>query len=357
MNTRKTIITATMLSLMQWGMPAFGQLTYRTKELKRLSTILRINENTLKEGYNHLAASGLNLTVHVKENEVNHIGLSLFSDDMRRLDGSPVFDFLERYFLQLKFPPVTKSASHMLRDDQFKFLNGSLKTVDTLQPSDVFIYNYDHYLYTATWSRSGKTILAVSFPVEYQLMSGENKIEAENHLFVDIMSTTANEETAEYMVTHHEHYISEDFSNRIYFKGGQLLNSISHPAETAANMMLSPFVQGKYQLHVSQLAYGFRKAVFNVPLKQWIWFCKNSGCRLFFGIEDIDEKSNVKAVVIAVNNAENYNHVLTVSIPAETIEQRSGTIEAQLYSFIPTHNVMNLFSSFRKSHKKNISHR
>ena len=332
---------------------AWAKITYRTQELNRLATVLSIEEGSLNEGYNHLVAQGRALNVRVVNGIVDHIGLHLFSDEIRGLDSSPVFDFLERYFLQLQHPPVVKTATHMLRDDQFKFVRGSLNSVNLLRLTDGFTYSYDRYRYVAAWSREGNTILSVSVPVEFELMSGENKIEAENHLMADIQNSPIQENIDVVNESRNETYITGDFSNRLYFKEGMLLSSVGHPVETAANIMLSPNAPGDYRLHITQRMYGFKKSVFTVSLRQWLSFCMLHGCELYFGVEYIDPRKGIEAVVIAVNTAENYNHVLTVMIPLKSIEQQEGTLDAQLYPYVPTHNVMNLFSTaYKKSNKK-----
>ena len=60
----------------------------------------------------------------------------------------------------------------------------------------------------------------------------------------------------------------------------------------------------------------------------------------------------VGCVVMAVNTAENYNHVLTAEIPSDYLETKSGTVEARLYPYVPTHNVLNMFATYRKSNPK-----
>lgn len=332
---------------------SLAQLTYRTQELKRLAASFLVDDSMLQEGNSYLDVRGQQVVLRVKDNVVEHVGFRLFPDDIRSIDKSPVFDFLERYFLQLTYPPVVKTSSMMLRDDQFKFEKGSLATLRQLRTDDGFSYNYDHYRYVASWSREGKTILAVSFPVEYELMSGENKIEAEEHLMTDVLNTPIHEENDIISEIRNETYISDAFTNRLYFRQGELLCHPDHPAESAANMMLTPNTPGDYTLHITQRMYGFRKTDFNVPLRQWISFCQDHGCKLYFGIEDIHTQGTIDAVVIAVNTAENYNHVLSVSISPQVFGQKKGTIEAQLYPYVPTHNVMNLFSNvYKKSNKK-----
>lgn len=331
-----------------------AQSQFRTSELRRLASVLSINTSKLTEGYSHPMVNGLTLTVHQERQTIDHIGLQLFSPEMRSLGQSPIFDFLERYFLQLKYPPTIKSASNMLRDDQFRFLKGTIATINEIRPADDFSFTNDNSLYTATWNRNGSTLLSVSFPVEYELISGENKIEAEDNLLSDIRKTKVSHHSPQTANPSESTYINDCFSNRLYFQKGKLISSSDHPAETLANLMLSTQALGLYDIHVTQISYGFQKKVFQVPLRQWIVFCQDSGCQLYFGIENMDEQGGISAVVLAVNQAENYNHVMTVSINTGMIDAQKGTIEARLYPYVPTHNVLNMFANYRKSNSKTI---
>lgn len=332
-------------------LPASANSTFRTAELERLAKALALDIEALPDGYSHPIANGVRLTVHQTEQTIDHIGLYLFSEELRSMGKSPIFDFLERYFLQLKYPPQSKSMSNMIRDDQFKFLNGSLKSVDGLLLTDGFSFNYDKYSYVATWNRKDSTLLSVSFPVEYELISGENKIEAEENLPSDIKNTKVEIPTGK-PIARKDHYLSKDFTNRLYLSKGDLVLSEKHPLESAANMMLSLQADGDFNINITQLSYGFKKTVFEVPLKQWIAFCLDHGCELYFGVEKLTDKNEVECVVMAVNSAENYNHVLTAKISQEILEPKSGIIEARLYPYVPTHNVLNMFAAYRKSNPK-----
>lgn len=331
---------------------ASAQTGFRTSELQRLAVALSLDDTKLKDGENYLLVNKQPIIVCVKNNTVSHIGLRLFSKDMRNAGNSPIFDFLERYFLQLKYPPTVKTAQKMISDDQFKFVVGSINTIDDIRLSDGFAFNYDKHRYTATWTRTGKPILSVSFPVEYELISGENKIEAENNLLADIKSTIVAE--SEDKPAYDVYYINKNFSSQLYYQKGKLVNSVRHPAETVSNMMLSLRTEGAYEIAVTQMSYGFKKTAFSIPLRQWIAFCQNSNCRLYVGIENMKADGNVSAVVIAVNEVENYNHVLTVTVPFKVIQSKQGSIEAHLYPYVPTHNVKRLFGNFRKSNPKSF---
>lgn len=329
-----------------------AQTQFRTAELERLAKVMGIDKQAMPDGYCSVMAKNQWLTIHSSNKTVDHIGLRLFADDIRTLDPSPVFDFLERYFLQLQFPQGEKTAALMARDDEFRFECGSLQTLSELKLTDTFVYHCDNHRYIATWSREDHELLCVSFPVEYQLMSGENKIEAENHILDDIRQTAIVHTPDAVDAQSNDYYIVESCTNRLYSVGDKLVASSRYPAETAANMLLSTEMNGKVLLNMTQLAYGFRKTSAEVDLKQWITFCRNSRCQLFVGIDRVDDNGNVEAVVLAVNKTENYNHVLTVTIPAEVIGMQQGIIEARLYSYVPTQNIRNLFGDYRKSNPK-----
>ena len=75
---------------------------FRTAELERLAKEFALDIELLPNGYSHPIANGVRLTVHQTGHTIDHIGIYLFSEELRQMGKSPIFDFLERYFLQLK---------------------------------------------------------------------------------------------------------------------------------------------------------------------------------------------------------------------------------------------------------------
>ena len=337
---------------------ATSQVSYRTSELKRLASVLSLDESAIaSDGSHYLTAANKPIVIRVSNGMVSHIGIHLFSDELRNLEKSPILDFLERYFLQLSCPPKSVSAANMVRDDQFRFLQGSLASVSDLEPSDGFSYSFDQNQYVAVWTRNGSALLEVSFPVEYELISGENKIEAENNIMTDIQKTAITKDTVDEKTNSSGFYLVPDLSSRLYFDKGQLIVNGLLQEQSAANLMLTTAVDGDYRLAMTQVSYGFKKTTADVSLGQWISFCKNSGCQLYFGIDHVGQDGSVNGIVLAVNQTENYNHVLTVRVPMSIYDQRKGTIEAWLYPYIPTHNVRDMFAKFKSTNRKEISNR
>ena len=130
-----------------------------------------------------------------------------------------------------------------------------------------------------------------------------------------------------------------------------LVSDVSHPLESVANMIINPASRSTLNLKIQQVLYGYKKKNFDVPLNKWIAYCMDNGCELYYGIESFDNET-VKATVIAVNTAENYNHILYVIIPVKTIENGEGDISGTLQTFIPMHNVTSLLAQYNKIEKK-----
>ncbi len=340
-----------------------GRLGYRTPELRRLASALQIQEDSLREGKNFFTLGQKHLRVDLSRNTVTDLGYVIFPEELKAAAGTPILNFLERYFLLLDYPKPDRTRQKMMQEDRFKFTTGNVSTIGSILPTDEFSYNCQFNKYEAAWRRNGKTILSVSFPAEHQLISGEDKIQAETNFQEDALMAhfPPSPEIDESLLTP---TIQKDFyvmkgssylnnklnSDLFYQRQGEsftLLSSISHPIESAANMMIGTNYSSPYNLKITQVLYGFKKKTYDLPLRNWIAYCRNNGCTLYYGIESITQQI-IKATVIAVNTAENYNHLLFVNIPLSAIDAGKGDIEAKLETFIPMHNVLNIFAKYRK---------
>ena len=353
-----------VLCLCLLPLSASSSVRYRTAELKRLSEVLQVQIDSIHEGENTISIGDRLVRIQLEEGMVSSMGYVLFPDELKAMAHTPILNFLERYFLQLDYPQADRPRNKMLHEDRFKFEVGSPTMVATLQADCAFSYSYENNRYIATWSRDGQPILSVSFPANHELISGENKIDAENFVETDIRvsqlspAMPVNKELLtstiqkDYFIKQGSTYISKQLTSSLYYQQIDSIFSLiineSHPLESAANMMLCADNPTAFNLKVKQVMYGYKKKYFDVPLRNWIAYCQNNGCELYFGVESF-EKEMIRASVFAVNIAENYNHVLFVNIPLKVIDQGTGDIEAQLETFIPMHNVLNLFGKYDKN--------
>ena len=346
---------------------AGAEPAYRSMEIKRLVQILQLNVDSLLEGVNTYNIKGRQVKLRYNNGQISSIGYLLFPEELIAAAQTPIMSFLERYFLQLDYPKPDRPRDRMIREDRFSFETGSFATVSTIRSDDAFSFSYEQNRYVSTWMRDGEILLSVSFPAEHELISGENKLEAENNVEADIlnartiMTDPVNESLLsatiqkDYYIRQGGTYLSKSLTSDLYYQRCDssflLLQDASHPLETAANMMLSLESQATCQLKIKQVMYGYRKKYYEVPLRNWIAYCKNNGCKLYYGVETFNP-DGIKASVIAVNEAEGYNHVLNVQIPLSVIDTATGIIDAQLETFIPMHNVRNLFAKYQKKKKQ-----
>ena len=356
-----------LICLCLFSLCAKSSVRYRTAELKRLSEALQVQADSIHEGVNVIYVGNRLVRIQKNDGMVSFMGYILFSDEMKAMAHTPILNFLERYFLQLDYPQTDRPQNKMLREDRVKFEVGSPEKVATLQKDCSFSYSFEHNRYIATWSHDGQPVLSVSFPANHELISGENKIDSENYVEEDIRasqpgpSIPVNKELLtstiqkNYFIKPGGTYLKKQLTSDLYYQQTDSIFSLifneSHPLESAANMMLSSDNPLSFNLKIKQVMYGYKKKFFDAPLRNWIAYCQNNGCELYFGVESLDQEM-IRVSVIAVNDAEKYNHVLFVMIPLKAISQGFGDIEAQLETFIPMQNVTNLFEKYKKDNNK-----
>ena len=354
LRARRPLLTAMISLLLLAAGKTAAQSRFRTAELQRLAAAIPLSPVLPSDGNHQVEQNGLRLSLTVNQQTISHIGIQLFADEVRTKGNACITRFLERYFLSLKFPPDGKSAAKLMREDDFRILCGTFECIDELRPTDDFGYTFANRRYTATWSRGRKTLLSVAFPARYELLSGENKIEAEENLPADVQAAIVDTLQADEL--RNDSYLSPDLTNRLYLKDSALIADRQYPIESAANMMLSQRLADPYMLNVTHLRYGNQKVQIELPLRQWIAYCRNNGCKLYFGVKDTDRLGTINATLLAVNEPLGYHHLLTVSIPVDAIGQQQGVLTATLHSFIPIHNVRSLFGTNpKRTSQKHIS--
>lgn len=357
---KMTIITMALL----FALMGKAGVSYRTPELKRLAGIVGVAESGLHPGANYFGK--YNVTVDERM-MVRHVGLTLFSEEVKQMGNSIILEFVERYFLQLEHPAPNCTAAMMLHADGITFPQGNWKDIHHVGADTPFSLDYHLMRYTLSWETSG-SVLSFSFPGKYQLIVGENLVEAEEHLPYDIdttipvlhpsvmVSELQPSSMQGYYIKKGAWYELEAVNATTYFKR-QDDNTFSPVVdarfieESVADIMLCPTAAEHFSFDITMHRYGFSETRFSVPVCQWLDYCSQKGCNIYCGIESVSS-SEIKATVIAVNQNLNFNHLMTVTVPIEAIEQGRGVVKAELNAFIPTHNIINLKGKFDPNNKK-----
>lgn len=356
---KMTLITAVLLFVGTIE----AAVTYRTTELRRLARIVGVSEESLVPGSNNVKGYTVMMDADMT---VRHVGMTLFSEDFKQMSNRPILEFVERYFLQLYHPVSNSTAALMIQSDGITFPKGKWQDIKKISTSTPFTLDYKLKRYTLAWKSKGVN-LSISFPGKYQLITGENLVQAEEHLPYDISHTICFKHTEEdisemtstslkdYYVKRGGWFYAETINSTTYFKKEE--NSfapvvdIDFIEESVADILLCPAAADSFMVDITLRGYGYKNMLFTVPLHQWIDYCEQKGCNIYCGIESVDTQE-VKATVIAINQTLNFNHLLNVTIPLTTIDDGKGIISAKLDAFIPTHNIINLNRKYKKSNRK-----
>lgn len=337
-----------------------GGNTFASQRLQHMAERLSdVPFDTLIPGdhleYRHLLHP---LAIRVNQwNEVEHIGYHIFDTALTRLHPSPAYDFVERYLLDLDLDDETDRFIRM-GIDKFLIEVGKADDVFRLKGDEAVEVSYMGFKrYRITWRRNDETILSFLFDTDYQLMSGENAIELEKR-YLDLMRRLAQQpmqlppvRLPEGIDSCHEDvylergdtFLSPSIrSDRYYMfdsvRGWHLVCSSLKPYWSAANLVLSPIHLGDFKVHATLDMYGFRKESFEADLAQWMVHTLNEGCQVFFGIKSRTPKA-VHGTLFCPNLSGGYCHMMSVVIPIDALDDRSGTIEAKLFVYIPLHNI------------------
>lgn len=329
---------------------------FATKRLANMAGYLSLqNLDTLRvgncESYSYKEHP---LIIRVNQwGEIEHIGLKLFSSSIREIYPSPVYDFLERYLLERNTTPPDSEEGTKMQWDKVYFSIGSAATalkIDTL--AGFFDNHVDLKVYRVAWTINDKTVLQMSFDMDYQLMSGCTEIELEQNF----MRSLSRYETVDYksprtvifpldkteFIRKGDFFISPLIRNDMFYtkKSGkwQLVKSNKRVMQSIANMMLDANVDEGLKLDIIIDQYGYKRDTLNSTYRKFIQLCIKEGCVPYYGLKEKTEESYASTIFL-VNRQGGYLHMLSVNIPVNAISKPNSTLNGKLYAYIPLFNV------------------
>jgi hypothetical protein len=304
------------------------------------------------------------LNIRVNQwNEVEHIGFVIFTDEIRNQLPNLVCDFLERYFLDLMMHEEVNKDEQMYIDKVF-VTKGSLVELFNITGNEDFLMNYIGFTkYKVTWSRDGNVLLELLFDMDYQLLSGCNALELEKLFLRDlnrfpydtsyatVLPTGIDTCLDRYFVQTGETYLHEAIRNdRFYARDSlgrwNLLCEKEKPYWSAYNILLSPQQAGRFNLVAKLDEYGYKTRDFEIDMQQWIDYCRKHCDNMYFGIKARTD-TTLQGTVYIPNETEGFCHVLSVEIPLKTIENGTGPILGRLFVYIPLHNIVEDYFSYK----------
>ena len=336
----------------------WGATQYSTLKLKEIASSLFLpGLDTLSTGeYTHFSYKTRPLSVRVNRwNEVEHIGLKLFDSSIKDSRPLSVYDFMERYLLELDLVKGTEQAIR-LGLNRVSFLVGDGNTVFDFDGTEEFESSLEAFrTCRAEWKRRGKTILAITFDLDYQMLSGCDIIELEQNYMNRLKSYEAllpNDfyefdfpQEKKYHIVQGTTFMLDAIRNDLYFKKEEtwsLLSDTLKPTQSISNTMISRSVAGDYDLSVTLDLYGYKIEKTMIKLDDWLGLCEEEGCVAYFGLKE-KLVEGYTGTVFMVNENCGYVHMLSVKFPLETLRKKRGVIEGRMFVYVPLHNLSKHF--------------
>lgn len=333
-------LTIRMLFLMVavlFGTATTHSAVYSSKKLEHIATLLK------------KSAQRVDTVQRVNEyGEIEHIGLRLFSNEIREQMPSPIYDFLERYLLELNITQG-EELSRLLFTSNVTFLVGQPSTALTIDSTCTFSNEQiDFYHYRSTWTKEGKEILKVVFPMSWKMMSGCSNSELEKGFEKRLLRHKVTKVVP--LPVKGTYIISPVINNDLYLENEdddgeerKYIFSVKQRSRSVANLMLAEDLPVDVTLRIVIDRYDYITDTLSVPLHTFQNFCiVEEGCKPYFGLKN--RTGNItKGVLMLANKNGGFLHMLSVSIDDSVLENGGGVIEGKLMTYIPLHNVKKEF--------------
>ena len=307
------------------------------------------------------------------KNEIEHLGVSLFSPETKEMINAPVCNFIERILLELL---LQKSAADVNRkldeydvrlEEKSVLANGKTPSIQTLldklqQPVSFTLQQQD-VTYRASWQLENGEAFILTFPASRELIFGTNKKESDQTLSELLPENRCQDVPKDDTSVQKSELDPVPYNKNIFIRKGNTftLNELNsdtyyakdatgnfhvvtddnHPALFLKNMMLIPGLPTNLKLHIKHRMYGSFTPEFEIKPSDFICFFQ-SDFDIYCHVDD-SKQDTLKATVILYNRMFSYMHLLSITTPVKTLFQNNGVLQAEFYSNIPQHNIKNLF--------------
>lgn len=314
---------------------------------------------------------------------VEHVGLSLFIEQIRLLQPSPVYDFLEYAALNKKY----RLEENQLNLSKVIFQKGSWETLfrEKLSESDCSIENREDKLYIVTWKKDEQELAVIGIPIEYELLNNDTRRNMEQIFIRELSESTERSirpvalevmekdlsiyGTEGLFVIPGKSYLIDLLNQNVYYKlttvyekadtviRGKtytlnietvqpvVVNELDFPAETMANYMMCdnssvPDVMLELDFHLSN----YHRQLIKLPLSRLKEYCRQQGCNFYFAC-DGTRKDVIRGVMFVSNLAKGYNHLFSIRMNKEQISEAQPKLQADVYLYIPPISKEKLFGT------------
>lgn len=299
------------------------------------------------------------------------LGARLFSTALRKEYDPVIISFIERLWVELLLRKTTVSQSSLLKEygvrivlggyplgsGSFKQLSQALDVINSLASFSITTGGNEIDVFMK--DQAGTT-LHIYIPASRDLLFQYDKKEHEERFIRDITESTVYYKqnvpelidptlTANGLIaTGGECYMIDSLRNDVFWtKNNKILwDAKSFPEESMRNILMGAAETGRLAgiiLDVTPHTYNKEIKKFKIQLNHFLGYIQQQGFRLYTG--NMGRNGDKCQCLLAMYHpVYNYLHLLSVSFTPSQLESDGETvIKANLSTFIPQHNIKNLF--------------
>ena len=318
-----------------------------------------------------------------QDGTVEHIGIPLFPAQLRSLQPSPVYDFLEFAVLNKR----CKIDANQLYLNKVIFKKGNWNSLATsrLDECQCSITNQDDRLYIVNWQRDGRDVAIIGIPIEYELLSNDTRRRMERDFIRLLEQHRCNADnrpklmdvsesdlkiygTGGLFVHEGKSYMLPELNQNSYYvlttiyeeeptvvKGKTeitkmetvvpaIVISEEYPAETLANLLMGesgrvPDAQLTIDFHLSD----YHRQKLTIPVSQFSDYCRQQRCNVYYASRGTTKGVTEEGTLFLHNKEFGYCHLLSIKAPISQLTAHCPQLTADAYIYIPPVEKTGLF--------------
>lgn len=297
------------------------------------------------------------------------LGARLFSESVRKAYDPVIISFVERLWVELLLRKTTPSQVSLLKEygvrmvlggyplgsGSFSRLSQALDVINSL--SSLSITTGGNEIDMFMRSSTGST-LHIYIPASRDLLFPYDKKEHEERFIKGITDNRTGfrqviPEQTDYTKTANgllsiggENYMIDSLSNDIFFTPDRkIVFSSEHPEESMRNLLMGAVNPKAVNIYMDLTPHTYNRDIkrFKTSMSGFIGYIQEQGFRFYTG--DMGRNANrCQCLLVMFHPVYNYLHMLSVSFtPNQIGADGEVTVKADLSTFIPQHNIKNLF--------------
>ena len=322
---------------------------------------------------------GKNMEVKTMNGIISSIGVQLIAPEFKNKDFTPVFDFVERYWLELLLCKDELEIQKKLKEDDVDLqLDGALynvsfpsikKLLSSIQPEHLSISKTTS-MYAITWKTTDEKELSLAFRKRIGFILGMDKRELETYFLYQlqnnvpikseplspVLDNVSKSMMSDIYIEKGATYLIPEMTSDRYWKKGNdaytLLYDVNHIPESASNLFTGGYaIPNTIQIAIDQRYYTSETQTYTCSLNQFLHFMNAEKNHGYVGIDKINTE-DLTGVVIFENQDFMYNHAVYFKCPVSVIEDSRGVIDLTIYTYIPTHNIETIYDIYEEKEIK-----